>query len=561
METLITGAAAEALGILNFNGPQLIDQCAGIKRATSDAVQAILDKYPECQNGIGKLKDYQVTLNVKDNVTPTACPTRPAPFHLRSQLRKELDKMEAEGIIEEHHGPAPWVSNIVLSPKENGLRVTVDMRKPNEAIQDTNIPTPRVEDIRAQMSEQRIFTKLDLKAAFHQLELAPESRYLTVFNDGHRLMRYTRLTMGTKPASGELNKALRPLFTSMPNAHVIHDDIVIAAPDEATHDEALDRTLAILSANGLTLNTEKCIFKETSIPFWGMKISKDGVEPDENRVQALREASRPTTKEEVMSFICMIQSFSEFIPNLSRQTIHLRKLTQKCSRFHWDAKCETEFVSLKEVLSGNALLAHFSPKKTTFIFVDAHQSGLSAILAQGETIEKAKMVSCASRTTTPVERRYPQLDLEALAVDFAMRRYRQFLVGGPTVFIVTDHKPLVSIFGSARKGSIRTDRIQLRHQDISYKVIWRQGKDNPADYLSRHAVLLKKNELAKGGSRTGKDCVASALFSIYRGTRHGTHKAGHRKGLHHAGHQGKYPEGTYSQKVTNKASRFQESLQ
>ena len=60
--------------------------------------------------------------------------------------------MLEDGLLEEHHGPAPWVSNIVLSPKEGGVRITVDMRKPNEAIRDVNIPIARVEDIRAQLA-------------------------------------------------------------------------------------------------------------------------------------------------------------------------------------------------------------------------------------------------------------------------------------------------------------------------------------------------------------------------------------------------------------------------
>ena len=91
-----------------------------------------------------------------------------------------------------------------------------------------------------------------------------------------------------------------------------------------------------------------------------------------------------------------------------------------------------------------------------------------------------------------------KLDLEALSVDFGLRRFRYYVVGGPTVEVVTDHKPLVSIFGNKRKGSIRTSRIKLRHQDICYQVVWRKGSDNPSDYLSRHATPLKNLPTAIG---------------------------------------------------------------
>ena len=91
-----------------------------------------------------------------------------------------------------------------------------------------------------------------------------------------------------------------------------------------------------------------------------------------------------------------------------------------------------------------------------------------------------------------MEGRYPQLDLEALAVDYGLRRFRFYLVGAPEVKVVTDHKPLIAIFENIRRGSSRTERIKLRHQEINYKVEWQKGKTNKADYLSRHATPWKK---------------------------------------------------------------------
>ena len=110
--------------------------------------------------------------------------------------------MEEAGVIEDHDGPAPWVSNLVLCPKpDGGLRVTVDMREPNKAILDTGLPIPRPEDIRKELVGCKYFTKLDFRTAFHQLELDESSRYLTVFHHDGKLKRHSRLTMGAKPAS------------------------------------------------------------------------------------------------------------------------------------------------------------------------------------------------------------------------------------------------------------------------------------------------------------------------------------------------------------------------
>ena len=132
--------------------------------------------------------------------------------------------------------------------------------------------------------------------------------------------------------------------------------------------------------------------------------------------------------------------------------MHLRKLTNKTEPFKWTRQCQQEFSRLQKLLCDSVLLTYYNTELPTYVIVDAHRSGLSEVLAQGESIQTAKMVSCASRSTTPVERRYHQLDLEALAVDFGLRRFRQYLVGGPQATVVTDHKPLVSIFKETRRG-------------------------------------------------------------------------------------------------------------
>ena len=492
VEFLLSGIAAEDLGIIKFNShPRLISKSNLIRRAgvkKDEQLSQVVTAHKNVFNGIGLLKDYQEQIHIDEEVQPVAEQPRPIPFHLRQRFKNEIERMEEQGIIEEHDGPAPWVSNAVLAPKDDGgIRVTVDMRNANKAILDTNVPIPREEDIRVQLSGCQYFTKLDFKSAFHQLEIAPESRYITVFYANGKLMRYKRLTMSTKPASGELHRALQLIFADIPEAHVLHDDVIIATETNSRHHEVLDSVLTKLSQKGLTLNPEKCIFAKQEVPFWGMVISKDGVRPDPSKVDALKDAEPPRSKEEVVSFLCMIQSHAEFIPMLSKKTVYMRALTKKHARFVWSKECQKEFETLKGALCKETLLNFFDPSLNTYLLTDAHITGISAIIAQGQDLATSKPIAFASRATSPVERRYAQLDLEALSVDFALRRFRNYLVGGPTVQIYTDHKPLISIFADRRKGSVRIDRIKLRHQDISYDVMWLPGKKNPADYLSRHS--------------------------------------------------------------------------
>ena len=143
-------------------------------------------------------------LHVNKKVRPVREPARPVPFHLKKKLEKELEKMEEDDVIEEYHGPCQWISNLVPTPKDDGtIRVTLDMRNPNKAIISTNMPIPRPEHISSQLAGYKVFSKLDFKSAFFKLELGEKSRVLTVFHAGDRLMRFKRLIMGCKTASGE----------------------------------------------------------------------------------------------------------------------------------------------------------------------------------------------------------------------------------------------------------------------------------------------------------------------------------------------------------------------
>ena len=141
--------------------------------------------------------------------------------------------MVENDVIEDHTGPITWISNPVLVPKPDGnLRITVDLRQVNKALEDPHLPIPRVDDILPMFSGKKIFSKLDLKTAFHQIELDEASRHLTVFRAGDKLKRYKRLAMGSLPASGELNKRLHPVLAHIQSAEIIHDDIVIATTDQ-----------------------------------------------------------------------------------------------------------------------------------------------------------------------------------------------------------------------------------------------------------------------------------------------------------------------------------------
>ena len=447
-EPILSGLAAVQLGIIKFNKfSKPFHPINMISRTRSDLsremLQNVLAHYPENFTGLGKLKHYKVKLHIDRSVKPVVVPPRSVPYHLQDRFDKAIKEMVNQDVIEEHpiDEPAPWVSCASIAPKPDGaIRVTLDAKNVNKAILSTNHPIPRQEDIKAKLSGARVFSKLDFKSAYWQLELHPESRFVTVFHANDKLYRYKRLIMGVKPAQGELNVSLRPIFAHIRQAHLIHDDLVVATQTEEEHKEVIRLVMQAVSQAGLTLNPGKCFFAMEEVKFWGMIFGKDGVKPDPEKVDVMSHLTAPRNKEELNSFLCMMQSNAEFIEGFFQKSAPLRALTKKSARFEWGTYHQECFQMLADELKEETLLRYFDLSKRTFVLVDAHISGLGATLAQGDSLKEAKPIAYASRTTTDTESRYPQLDLEAMAVDFGLRRFRKYLVGSPRmIVVVTDH--------------------------------------------------------------------------------------------------------------------------
>ncbi|CAC5394582.1 unnamed protein product [Mytilus coruscus] len=144
-----------------------------------------------------KLKDYQLKIYINKNVKPIAQPTRRLPFNIRKSVEEKLCELEEMDVIERVEGPTEWVSPLVVVPKRNSeIRICVDMRRANEAVKRSRHPIPTVDEILQELNGAKVYSKIDLRMGFHQVELEPESRNITTFTTHVGLFRYKRLMFG-----------------------------------------------------------------------------------------------------------------------------------------------------------------------------------------------------------------------------------------------------------------------------------------------------------------------------------------------------------------------------
>ena len=320
----------------------------------------------------------------------------------------------------------------------------------------TDCPILKQEDIKDQLSGSKSFSKLDFKSMFWQLELHPDFRYFTVFYANNKLYRYTRLIMGVKPAQSELNAALRPTFGHIPRVFLIHDNLIIATKTTTEHKDTLLKVKEAIQNVNLTLNLEKCIFGNPE-KVWGMLFTSEVVKPDPEKVKALQNIKPPKYKNELKSFICMMQSNSDFMPSFAKAVAPLQRLLNE-KGFCWTHMYQKAFDKILKMFSDNLLLSYFDITLPTYIFADAYKTGLGTILCQGKDFGNLKPVAIASRYTNQAEKNYAQLDLETMAIDFPLCRFRSYLLGSPNeTIVITEYFPLINIFDSKQFGSIRTE--------------------------------------------------------------------------------------------------------
>ena len=468
---------------------------------------SIEQQYAKLFTGVGKLTDYQATIHIDTSVPPIAQKPRHIPFALQEKVASRLDDLLAKDIIERVPGPTSWVSPVVIVPKPNGdVRLCVDMRQANTAVVRERYPIPTVDEVLQTLNGRTVFSKLDLRWGFHQVELEESSWDITTFavNDG--LYRFKRMLFGISSAPEKYQHIVAQVISGCPGALNIADDLVVHGKDQATHDHNLARILDRLQQRGLTLNLKKCWFRRATIEFYGLQLSACGVQPTSEKIRAITEAPRPTNASDLRSFLGTVGFSSRFIPDFSTTAELLRRLTHKGTPFVWTDTHQRAFDRLRQQLGDAAALAYYDKDAPTQVIADTSPVGPGAVLVQ-EQNGQCRAVCYASRTLTPVERRYSQTEKEALALVWSCERFHQFLYG-MDFELVTDHKPLQTIYSPTSKPSARIERWVLRLQPFTFRVRYVPGPQNIADALSR----LPANHLP--ADYTGETATEESVYTM-----------------------------------------------
>jgi hypothetical protein len=458
-------------------------------------------EFPNLFTGkLGKLP-VEYRMKVDDKVQPVIRPPRRVPVAMKEEVKTEIDRMLAMGVITKVTEATKWVSSMVAARKKNKeIRICIDPKDLNTALQRPRHPMRTIEEVTANMPDARVFTILDAKNGFWQIPLSRESRKLTCFNTPFGRFMFNRMPYGINSGSEVFQRTMETLFSGYP-CEVIVDDILVWGRNMEEHDQRLKRVLQRAAEINLSLNRSKCKFRVKQVTYVGHVLADDGIHPDPDKIRAIADMPTPPDKQALQRFLGMINYVSKFVKNYSNMTAPLRELLHKEAEWYWQEQQEEAFTKLKKAITSPPVLQFYDVKKPVTLTCDASKSGLGAACLQ-----EGLPVAYASRALTSTEQNYAQIEKELLAVVFACKRFDDYVYGRP-ITVETDHKPLVTILNKPLHAApTRLQKMMLVLHRYNIDITYKQGKElHIADALSR--AYLPETD----GGETGQYEVMSIL--------------------------------------------------
>lgn len=454
-----------------------------------EPLQDVLNRYPVVfSDDMGKVSS-SCKINMKQESVPKFFKARPIPLALRSKVDQELSRLVDEGILNPVQN-SDWAAPIVPVEKSDGtIRICGDYKVTvNSNLVSDYYPLPLIDDLYAKLAGGTKFTKLDMKGAYLQFPIEPACRKFTTINTPRGLFEYTRLPFGIASAPSIFQKVMDDLFRDMPRVCAYLDDILITGVTDEEHIENLEEVLRRLEKAGLRLNRDKCSFMSSNVEYLGHRIDAAGLHPTKKKLEAITKAPVPTDVTQLKAYLGLINYYGRFLRNLATELSPLYELLQKQKEFRWTDRHQEAFEKSKRLIEASQLLVFYNPELPLVLTTDSSSYGLGAVLSHTiNGIERP--IYCASRTLSPSEKNYSQLEKESLSVVFGVKRFHQYLYGR-RFLICNDHRPLEGLLGE-RKGipvmaSGRIRRWALTLSAYNYEFRYKAGKNIPcADALSR----------------------------------------------------------------------------
>ena len=405
------------------------------------SLNGLLSQFPTAfEDKVGTVKNAKAKLILKPDAVPKFCTPRPVPYALKTAVEMEIQRLENEGAWEKVTY-SEWATPLVPIMKENGrVRLCGDYKVTvNPNLQVAQHPLPNPKDMFAALAGCTVFSKLDLRQAFQQLEMDKQSQELCTVNTSLGLYRPKRLPYGVASSPAIWQQTMDKIFAGIPGVFCFIDDILVAGKNAKEHQDRLKLVLQRILENGIKIQRNKCVFQVSSVEYLGFFIDGKGVHKANEKVRTVQSAKVPENVKELQSFLGLVTFYGSFIQDLARIAHPLYQLLSKEVRWYWSRECQESFEKIKLAITSPTFLVHYQMDLPVKLICDASSIGIGAVLAHEMPDGTEKPIAFASRVLNKAEQNYSQIEKEGLALVYGVRKFHMYLYGRKKFKLVTDH--------------------------------------------------------------------------------------------------------------------------
>ena len=363
------------------------------------------------------------------------------PLHYKEDLLNKIDVFLENELLTPCH--SPYSAPAMLVSKTNGkLRLVIDYRQLNKQTFKSTWPIPSIEELFDTLESRAYFTSIDMSAGFYRVPMEESSQDYTAFSTRFGSFKWLRMPMGLTGSpptfQGQVEKVLVGLTWKICVPYL--DDIIIFSSTPEEHLERLRLVSERFRSHILKINPDKCDFFRMKVQFLGHIVSKDGLEVDPNKVQAVQKFPVPRSQTEVESFLVLASYHRRFVPKFAETARPLHKASETSTKFEWTPEAQDAFEFLKLKLTSTPILVFPCSKEPFILYTDASQFAMGAVLEQVQD-GKMRAICYASRSLSKSQTKYFATRRELLALVTFTRHFRHYLLGQKFT-IVTDHSAL-----------------------------------------------------------------------------------------------------------------------
>ena len=459
-----------------------------------------------CENqGLRKMSGPPLEIDIDPSVTPSAVHTPlPVPIHWKDEIKAQLDRDVKLGVIEPvpWSEPTTWCSRMIPVAKSDGSpRRTIDLQPLNAASVRQTHHTPSPFHQAMSVPHNTVKTTFDAWNGYHSLAIREQDRHYTTFITPWGRYRYCSALQGFLASGDAYTRRFDEIIAHIKNKTKCVDDTLLWEEDtEKAFFQACD-FLSLCGENGITLNPSKFQFAEETVEFAGFQITPTNVQPSKKYLEAILNFPTPTDITGVRSWFGLINQ-SAYAFSMTDKMSPFRESLKPGNKFNWNAEMQQLFEDSKKEIVGAVQqgVRLFDPMKQTALTTDWSKIGTGFSLIQKHCNCQTevpyccengwKLVFAGSQFNTRAESNYSPVEGEALAVVKALRKARYFVLGCDNLIVVTDHKPLLKVFGNRKLEDLDNPRLlSLKEKTLIYrfKMIHIPGKYNKIpDATSRY---------------------------------------------------------------------------